>query len=66
MCDVGFSGRESLSVCASVCVMTRSLLPRHGRHGTDMELSTILLKYPCKLVWQMWSRRGPVVQQASA
>jgi hypothetical protein len=29
-----------------------------------VELSTILLKYRCKLAWQIWSRRCPVVQQA--
>jgi hypothetical protein len=31
-----------------------------------VELSVVLLKYRCKLAWQMWSRRGPVVQQAAA
>ena len=36
-----------------------------GRHWTRMELSTILLKYRCKLAWQMWSRRGPVAQLVS-
>jgi hypothetical protein len=39
---------------------------RNGRHWTRVELSVVLLKYRCKLAWQMWSRRGPVVQQATA
>jgi hypothetical protein len=39
---------------------------RNGRHWTRVELSVVLLKYRCKLAWQMWSRRGPVVQQAAA
>ena len=38
----------------------------YGRHWTRMELSTILLKYRCKLVWQMWSRRGPVAEHVGA
>jgi hypothetical protein len=32
----------------------------------NTELSVVLLKYRCKLAWQMWNRRGPVVQQAAA
>ena len=51
-------------------VVHDALLPcpadRNGRHWTRMELSTILLKYRCTLVWQTWSRRGPVVQRAAA
>ncbi len=39
---------------------------RNVRHWTRVELSVILLKYRCMLAWQMWSRRGPVVQQAAA
>ena len=39
---------------------------RNGWHWTRVELSVVLLKYRCKLAWQMWSRRGPVVQQAAA
>ena len=27
---------------------------------------SILLKYRCKLVWQMWSRRGPVAEHVGA
>jgi hypothetical protein len=32
---------------------------RNGRHWTRMELITILLKYRCKLAWQMWRKEGP-------
>ena len=39
---------------------------RNGRHWTRMELSASLLKYRCKLVWQSWSRRGPVVEYGGA
>ena len=39
---------------------------RNGRHWTHMELRVVLLKYRCNLAWQMWSRRGPVVQHAVA
>ncbi len=47
-----------------------ALLPcpadRNGRHWTRVELSVVLLKYRCKLAWQMWSRRGQVGLQAAA
>ena len=59
---------ETHDTSASTWYMTRCCRVRPtGTGGTGrMELSTILLKYRCKLVWQTWSRRGPVVQQAAA
>ncbi len=56
--------------CGAISREDDELLPcpadRNGRHWTRVELSVVLLKYRCKLAWQMWSRRGPVVQQAAA
>ena len=59
-----------LSAGGAISKEDDALLPcpgdRNGRHWTRMELSTILLKYRCKLVWQMWSRRGPVAEHVGA
>ena len=59
-----------LSAGGAISKEEDALLPcpgdRNGRHWTRMELSTILLKYRCKLVWQMWSRRGPVAEHVGA